>query len=69
MKSALILLSCVAFAAAGKAVLCNKYPPLIGFEIDKVRLQCKSYTIVLRKEINSLKTKVKVEGGNERFLN
>lgn len=37
LKSAVILLSCVAFAAAGKAALCNKYPPLIGFEIDKVR--------------------------------
>lgn len=39
MKSVVVLLSLVAFAAAGKAALCNKYPPLIGFEIDKVRIQ------------------------------
>ncbi len=39
MKSVVVLLSLVAFAAAGKQVLCNKYPPLIGFEIDKVSLR------------------------------
>ena len=36
MKSVVIVLTFAAFAAASKAALCNKYPPLIGFEIDKV---------------------------------
>ncbi|ODM98646.1 Apolipoprotein D [Orchesella cincta] len=35
LKSVAVLLSFVAFASASKAALCNKYPPLIGFEIDK----------------------------------
>lgn len=36
LKSVVLLFSVVAFCEASKTVLCNKYPPLIGFEIDKV---------------------------------